>query len=304
MIVFFLCKILNAPQPFIFCFVQKFRRTTAVHFLFFVQMKFLFHYSPTLHIFFMTTDTELGWMDWFYENAPDSTPAAPAEPVEPVVPLEPVAPLEPFSLALNDEFSFSQGGSIVGSMSRSPSMDFSLRSGSTDWDTAAPQPVQSELSPAPARRTALGDDGFSLSRGVSNKSLVSNNGSMSRSPFMDPSLEPVVKKLKRPASLKSCVNDECSHLMGCKAKHCKVCQFPQPYRNPKASRPATAKVGSGNGRVKCCECSVSWGSKKYRCDCGATNEWDRRASKRPSSRDIDTIVAKKPRMATTQRMTV
>ena len=105
-------------------------------------------------------------------------------------------------------------------------------------------------------------------------------------------------KLKRPASLKACVNPLCTHSMGCKAGQCKVCKVVQPYKNPKAGRPPNANVGSGNSRVNCWKCLSEWGSKKYCCDCGATNKWDNLTLKRPSesSEYSESPVAKKQRV--------
>lgn len=81
--------------------------------------------------------------------------------------------------------------------------------------------------------------------------------------------------LKRPASLKPCTNPLCDHMMGCKAKTCKKCGTVVAYKYVKTSCSAKKKVGRGHGRLVCTTCHASHGTKKTRCDCGATNTWDK-----------------------------
>ena len=81
-------------------------------------------------------------------------------------------------------------------------------------------------------------------------------------------------KKKRQKSVKLCVSPVCNLYMGCRALQCK-CGSPQPYKNPKSSRQPKMCTGSGNGKVVCWKCKHSFGTKKYHCDCGATNAWDK-----------------------------
>ena len=98
----------------------------------------------------------------------------------------------------------------------------------------------------------------------------------------------VPHKKKRPASLKSCVNPNCHHQMGCKAKKCKLCKTQQPYKFTKSTKPKSVNKGYGNGKLECTSCSAKWGTRKLCCDCGAKNIWDKKKTlkntkKRPRS---------------------
>ena len=96
--------------------------------------------------------------------------------------------------------------------------------------------------------------------------------------------------LKRPASLKPCSNPNCDHMMGCKAKKCKKCGTVVDYKY--AAKTRVVGVGRGQGRLQCTSCHKSHGTKKHRCDCGATNTWDK---KRKASAKARQTPAKKSR---------
>jgi len=96
--------------------------------------------------------------------------------------------------------------------------------------------------------------------------------------------------LKRPASLKACNNPNCDHMMGCKAKKCKKCGTVVDYKYTAKTR--GLGCGRGQGRLQCTSCLKSHGTKKHRCDCGATNTWDK---KRKASAKARQTPAKKMR---------
>jgi len=106
--------------------------------------------------------------------------------------------------------------------------------------------------------------------------LQNGHSTKNQKKILVPNQKKAPHKKKRPASLKSCVNPNCTHQMGCKAKKCKVCKTQQPYKFTKATKPKAANKGYGNGKLVCSSCHAKWGTRKLCCDCGAENIWDKK----------------------------
>lgn len=133
--------------------------------------------------------------------------------------------------------------------------------------------------------------------------LQNGHSTKNQKKILVPNQKKAPHKKKRPASLKSCVNPNCTHQMGCKAKTCKVCKTLQPYKFTKTTKPKSVNKGYGNGKLECSSCHTKWGTRKLCCDCGAENTWDKKKTlkntkKRPRSvLNVSTVHKKAPNVS-------